>query len=49
MPAYFLVPQCPNDREWIPNRGAPGCKDKVLGLIQEYIAENGIDPSRIYL
>jgi predicted peptidase len=49
MPAYFLVPQCPSDMEWIPNRGAPGCKDKVLGLIQEYIAEKSIDPNRIYL
>ena len=49
MPAYFLVPQCPSDMEWIPNRGAPGCKDKVLGLIQQYVDEKGIDPSRIYL
>ena len=49
IPAYLLVPQCPSDMEWIPNRGAPGCKDKVLGLIQEYIAEKGIDPSRIFL
>ena len=49
MPAFFLVPQCPSDMEWIPNRGAPGCKDKLLGLIQEYIAEKGIDPTRIYL
>jgi len=49
MPAYFLVPQCPSDMEWIPNRSAPGCKDKVLGLIQEYIDDKGIDPSRIYL
>ena len=49
MKAYFLVPQCPSDMEWIPNRGAPGCKDKVLGLIQKYIAEKSIDPGRIYL
>ena len=49
MPAYFLVPQCPSDMEWIPNRGNPGCKDKVLGLIQEYVDEKGIDPARIYL
>ena len=49
MPAYFLVPQCPSDMEWIPNRGAPGCKDKVLGLIQEYVEEKGIDTDRIYL
>ena len=49
MPAYFLVPQCPSDMEWIPNRGAPGCKDKVLGLIQQYVENNGIDPSHIYL
>ena len=49
MPAYFLVPQCPSDMEWIPNRGAPGCKDKMLGLIQEFIAEKGIDTDRIYL
>ena len=49
MSAYFLVPQCPSDMEWIPNRGAPGCKDKVLGLIQEYVDEKGIDLSRIYL
>ena len=49
MPAYFLVPQCPGDMEWIPNRGAPGCTDKVLGLIHKYVDEKGIDPSRIYL
>ena len=49
MPAYFLVPQCPSDREWIPGRGTPGCKDKVLGLIQEYVDGKGIDPARIYL
>ena len=30
MPAYFLAPQCPSNMEWLPNRGAPGCKDKVL-------------------
>ena len=35
--------------EWIPNRGAPGCKEKVLGLIQDYVAGKGIDTSRIYL
>ena len=49
MSAYFLVPQCPSDMEWIPNRGAPGCKGKVLGLIQKYVDEKGIDPGRIYL
>ena len=49
MPAYFLVPQCPSGMEWIPNRGAPGCKDKVLGLIQKYADEMDIDISRIYL
>ena len=49
IPAYFLVPQCPSDMEWIPNRGAPGCKDKVLGLIQQYVDEKGIDPNRVYL
>ena len=49
MPAYFLVPQCPSDMEWIPNRGASGCKDKVLGLIQQYVDEKGIDTNRIYL
>ena len=49
MPAYFLVPQCPSDREWVPNRGVPGCKDEVLGLIRKYSNEKGIDPSRIYL
>ena len=49
MPAFFLVPQCPSDMEWLPNRGAPGCKDKVLGLIQKYVDEKGIDPARIYL
>lgn len=49
MPAYFLVPQCPSDMEWIPNRGVSGCKDKVLELIQKCIAEKDIDPSRIYL
>ena len=49
MPAYFLVPQCPSDMEWIPNRGSPGCKDKVLGLIQQYVNEKGIDTNRIYV
>ena len=49
MPAYFLVPQCPSDREWVPNRGASGCMDKVLGLIQEYVSEKDIDTGRIYL
>jgi pimeloyl-ACP methyl ester carboxylesterase len=49
IPAYFLVPQCPGDMEWIPNRGATGCKDKLLGLIREYADEKGINPSRIYL
>ena len=49
IPTYFLVPQCPSDMEWIPNRGAPGCKDKVLGLIQKYVEEKGIDTDRIYL
>ena len=49
MPAYFLVPQCPSDMEWISNRGAPGCKDKVLGLIRKYLDDNGVNPKRIYL
>lgn len=49
MSAYFLVPQCPSDMEWIPNRGALGCKEKILGLIQEFVAEKSIDPGRIYL
>ena len=49
MPAYFLAPQCPSDMEWISNRGVPGCKDKVLGLIQKYVDDKGIDPARIYL
>ena len=49
MPAFFLVPQCPSGMEWIPNRGVPGCEEKVLGLIQEYITEKSIDPGRIYL
>ena len=49
MPAYFLVPQCPSGMEWIPNRGAPGCMDKVLGLIRKYADEMDIDTRRIYL
>ncbi|MBR4611355.1 MAG: hypothetical protein IKO40_01435 [Kiritimatiellae bacterium] len=49
IPAYFLVPQCPADHEWVPNRGVPGCKEKVVGLIRKYAAEKDIDTNRIYL
>ncbi len=49
IPAYFLVPQCPADHEWVPNRRTPGCKEKVVGLIRKYAAEKDIDTNRIYL
>ena len=49
MPAYFLVPQCPGDKEWVPQRGTEGCSEQVLGLIYQYITEKGIDPTRVYL
>ena len=49
IPAYFLAPQCPSDREWIPNRGTPGCKDKVVGLIRSFITENNVDLNRVYI
>lgn len=49
MPAYFIVPQCPADQEWIYNNGVPGCKEKVMSLIDSYISTKDIDKERIYL
>ena len=49
IPAYFLVPQCPNGYEWISNRGNPGCKEKVVGLIRRYADEKRIDKDRVYI
>ena len=49
IPAYALVPQCPSGYEWIPNRGMPGCQEKVVGLVEKYAAEKGVDTNRIYI
>ena len=49
IPAWFLVPQCPSDHEWIENRGTPGCKDKVVALITDFIKNNPVDTDRIYI
>ena len=49
IPAYFLAPQCPSDYEWIENKSTPGCKDKVVGLIKHFIAENIIDTDCVYI
>ena len=47
--AYFVVPQCPSTHEWAENRGMPGYNDKVLELISHYMADKGVDESRIYI
>ena len=47
--SYFVVPQCLSTHEWAGNWGVEGYNDKVLELISHYIADKGIDESRIYI
>lgn len=49
MSAYFVVPQCPADREWLYNNGVGGCKDDLMSLIDDYIVNKGVDREQIYL
>lgn len=47
--AYFLVPQCPNDREWDGRDGKAGYTESVKDLITLYLKTKQIDLSRIYI
>ena len=47
--AYFLVPQCPEDREWDRRDGKAGYTDRVEDLITLYIKTKYIDVSKIYI
>lgn len=47
--AYFLVPQCPEDREWDGRDGKPGYTESVEDLITLYMKTRYIDVSRIYI
>lgn len=47
--AYFLVPQCPEDREWDGRDGKAGYTDSVEDLITLYMKTKYIDVSRIYI
>ena len=49
VPAYFLVPQCPEDREWDGRDGKAGYTDRVEDLITLYMKTKYIDVSRIYI
>ena len=43
IPAYFLVPQCPEDYEWDGRNGNSGYTDKVVDLITFYLKTKDID------
>ena len=49
IPAYFLVPQCPEDHEWDARDNRPGLTDKVENLITQYLGTKNIDVGRIYI
>ena len=49
IPAYFLVPQCPEDYEWDGRNGNSGYTDKVVDLITFYLKTKDIDMNRIYI
>ncbi len=49
IPAYFLVPQCPEDSEWDGRNGKSGYADKVEDLITLYLNTKDIDTNRIYI
>ena len=52
IPAYFLVPQCPNGYEWISSRERPGCKEKVayqkVRRRERHRQESGLYLQRVY-
>ena len=49
IPAYFLVPQCPEGYEWDGRGGKSGYTDKVEDLITLYLTTKDIDTSRVYI
>ena len=49
IPAYFLVPQCPETHEWDSRGSTPGYYVKAKELIDYYLKEKIIDKSRIYI
>ena len=49
IPAYFLVPQCPEGSEWDGRNGKSGYTDKVEDLIALYLKTKNIDTNRIYI
>ncbi len=50
MSAYFVVPQCPSDYEWIAGRdGISGCDDKIVGIIRYYLSHKKVDANKVYI
>lgn len=49
IPAFFLVPQCPEDYEWDGRNGKSGYTDKVENLITLYLKTKDIDTNRVYI
>lgn len=49
IPAYFLVPQCPETHEWDSRGSTLGYYVKAKELIDYFLKEKNIDKSRIYI
>ena len=47
--AKFIVPQCPDDFEWVARRDMPGYLDRVEALVLEKVKDSDIDKTRVYL
>lgn len=47
--SFFIVPQCPNENEWVGRDGIPGYSKNVEDLINFYLNTKNIDASRIYI
>lgn len=46
---YLLVPQCPEDHSWSGNRDYEAYTEPVKHLIQLFMTEHDINPSRVYI
>lgn len=47
--AYFAVPQCPKENTWAGGRAETAYVQNIKPLVDYYIKEKGVNPSRIYL
>lgn len=47
-PCFVVAPQCPKDLNWH-SRGSADVPGAVLGIIDDLIANETVDPSRVYL